>query len=94
MPKGLDAGYYQYSPVEMRHDGQGNVLFVDMHAEAMTLTQLGYQLSETLGIPELPKGTAVPIELDSGTNADGATNRLWNGQGVDLIARSATSPTG
>lgn len=94
VPKGLDAEYYQYSPVEMRHTGLGNVLFVDMHAEAMTLTQLGYQLSETLGIPELPKGTAVPIELGSGTNAGGATNRLWNGLGVDLIARSAVSPTG
>ena len=93
VPKGLDAEYYRYSPVEMRHTGLGNVLFVDMHAEAMTLTQLGYQLSDSLGIP-LPKGTAIPIELGSGTNAGGATNRLWNGQGVDLLARSAASPTG
>lgn len=94
VPKGLDAEYYRYSPVEMRHTGLGNVLFVDMHAEAMTLKQLGYQLSDALGITELPTGTAVPIELGPAPKAGGATNRLWNGLGVDPLARPTTSPTG
>ncbi len=86
---------YLYSPVEMRHMDTGNVLFVDNHAEAMTLKQLGYHLSDgTSGDSEVPAGTAVPEELDLSTNAEFTTNQLWNGQGIDPLGREAGPPDG
>ena len=76
---------YAYSPVEARHNKRGNVLFADTHAEAMTLMELGYQLSHDHEGEHLPKGTPHPVaEPTTGTYK--ATNRLWNAQGVDKIA--------
>lgn len=57
-----------YSPVEMRHNARGNVLFVDGHAQPMQLRQLGYTLDEI--------GAAVPDGPDS-------RNTMWNGKGSD-----------
>jgi prepilin-type processing-associated H-X9-DG protein len=75
---GLSPELYQYSPVEMRHKDKGNVVFVDGHAEGMSLAELGYQLNDD--------GVAMPIrDPQSGTYT--ATNKLWNGQGYDEIAR-------
>ncbi len=81
---GLDSVLYLYSPVEMRHRGGGNVVFVDTHAERMTLTQLGYQLETA---PENPrdKGAADPI-LNPLEETYSADNRMWNGEGQDPIA--------
>ena len=88
---GLDPTIYAYSPVEMRHAKLGNVLFVDTHARAMTLVQLGYQLSDGGDVPDY---TAIPIrEPNAGTYT--ATNRMWNGDGSDRIAdahRPSDSP--
>ncbi len=74
---GLDADLYQYSPVEMRHGKRGNVVFVDSHAETMTLEELGYQVDES--------GVAVPI-IDPQNGTYKASNKLWNGEAVDRLA--------
>lgn len=93
LPRGLDAVTYAYSPVEPRHTGRGNVLFADSHAAALTPTELGYEISDGSapaddsdgGTPAVvPKGTPVP-NYDASTGT--ASNRLWNGQAVDRIAR-------
>lgn len=78
VPEGLDQSTYAFSPVEMRHGDRGNVVFVDGHAEAMTLADLGYELDE--------KGVAVPI-VDPLGGTYSASNKLWNGEGTDMIAR-------
>lgn len=74
---GLEASLYQYSPVERRHGKHGNVVFVDSHAEAMTLDTLGYQLN--------PEGVPEPI-LDPLNETYKANNKLWNGEAYDSIA--------
>jgi len=61
---------YYHSPVEMRHNKQGNVLFADGHADRMRLKQLGYALD-----PDNPNVT-VP-------DGPGANNALWTGLGKD-----------
>jgi prepilin-type N-terminal cleavage/methylation domain-containing protein/prepilin-type processing-associated H-X9-DG protein len=82
--RGLDPTVFQYSPVEMRHNGRGNVLFVDTHAEAMTHKQLGYQPKQEAADPR-DNGQPVPI-LDPGNTTYTATNQMWNGKGRDEIA--------
>jgi prepilin-type processing-associated H-X9-DG protein len=59
---------FAFSPVEMRHNGRGNVQFADGHAEPMRLPQLGYGINS--------EGVAIP-------NHPGAANHLWNGLGGD-----------
>ena len=61
---------YNHSPVEMRHNHRGNVLFADGHARPMRLPQLGYALDP--GNPEI----TVP-------DGPGASNALWTGLGTD-----------
>lgn len=80
--QGLDPTRYAYSPVEMRHGSRGNVVFLDTHVEAMTLKDLGYHVDE--------KGVPVPI-LDAESDPSPATNKLWNGKGVDMIATESRS---
>jgi len=86
MPEGLgsNADVYSYSPVEARHKDRGNVLFLDTHAEAMTLSELGYQLSDGTTPDRVRPGVPLPVRDPV---ADGAivTNRLWNGDGVDTM---------
>jgi prepilin-type N-terminal cleavage/methylation domain-containing protein/prepilin-type processing-associated H-X9-DG protein len=74
---GQDPVLYQFSPVEMRHRGFGNVAFVDTHVEAMSLKQLGYEVNE--------KGVPLP-RLDPTDMTIKATNRLWTGLGQDSYA--------
>jgi prepilin-type N-terminal cleavage/methylation domain-containing protein/prepilin-type processing-associated H-X9-DG protein len=38
-----------HSPVEARHAGKGNVVFVDGHAASLRLTELGYQIDPNTG---------------------------------------------
>ena len=81
---GLDENIYSYSPVEPRHKNQTNVVFADMHAEAMTLEALGYQVSDGSD-PNIPKGVPIPVhDPFSGTYT--ANNRLFSGDGSDQIA--------
>ena len=74
---GLDASRYAYSPVEVRHGRYGNVVFVDGHAEAMNLSDLGYQLDE--------EGVPTPI-VDPLEATYTASNKLWSGEAYDAIA--------
>jgi len=78
----LDRDLYAFSPVEMRHRSQGNVVFVDGHVEAMTLNQLGYELNED----EVAKPIRDP---ENGTYS--ATNKLWNGEAYDHLANEHRS---
>ncbi|MFQ5462869.1 MAG: prepilin-type N-terminal cleavage/methylation domain-containing protein [Phycisphaerae bacterium] len=74
---GYDPSLYRYSPVEMRHAQRGNVVFVDGHAEKMSVEELGYELDA--------RGVPIPV-LDPAVPGFQATNRLWNGGGVDKLA--------
>ncbi|MCH8244187.1 MAG: hypothetical protein IH897_16495 [Planctomycetes bacterium] len=85
IPEGLDPEIHAYSPVEMRHKKRGNVLFLDTHAEAMTLEQLGYDLSPGDATKRVPKGTPVPIR-DALNTTYSANNKLWTGQDFDPVA--------
>lgn len=81
-----DPSLYRFSPVEARHDGRGNVVFVDGHAEVMTLQEFGYQLDD--------EGVATPI-LDPMSETYMASNKLWNGEGYDRLAvEHRPSPSG
>ena len=84
LPPGLDAKTFAYSPVETRHKNIGNVLFLDTHAEAMTLAALGYEQADG-ATPSVPKGTAIP-SWDPTADKSDANNRLWNGDGTDDLA--------
>jgi prepilin-type N-terminal cleavage/methylation domain-containing protein/prepilin-type processing-associated H-X9-DG protein len=88
---GQDPAVYQFSPVEMRHRGLGNVAFVDGHGEAMTLLQLGYELLGDNPDEKKKKDTAVPV-LDPTVSTVKATNRLWTGSGQDSFADARTPP--
>ncbi len=88
LPVSMDAetaSAVTYSPVEARHKNLANVLFVDSHAEAMSLKDLGYELSGGDGPGRVPRGTPLPIhDPEEGTYT--ASNHLWNGQNTDRIA--------
>jgi prepilin-type N-terminal cleavage/methylation domain-containing protein/prepilin-type processing-associated H-X9-DG protein len=67
---GTDIEIY-FSPVESRHNGRGNVVFLDGHVESQTLEDLGYVVSGGVAQPQTT--TTLPW----------GTNRLWTGQGRD-----------
>ncbi|MFQ5495265.1 MAG: hypothetical protein ACE5EX_07765, partial [Phycisphaerae bacterium] len=82
VPEGLDPTLYAYSPAEARHKALVNVVFVDTHAESLSLTALGYQFSEEERIPEeTPEAIRDPL-----TGSYSATNKLFNGEGNDTLA--------
>ncbi len=91
VPKGLDPVVYQFSPVEMRHRGLGNVAFVDTHVEAMTLDQLGYEMQGDNPDEKKNKNTAIPV-LDPKVPTVTANNRLWTGLGQDRFANEREPP--
>ncbi|HEY3245012.1 MAG TPA: prepilin-type N-terminal cleavage/methylation domain-containing protein [Phycisphaerae bacterium] len=72
------------SPVEMRHRGRGNVAFVDGHAEALRLKQLGYQLDAN--------GNVVPNGAPGFPLGSVASNKLWTGQNRDPIHEQLAAP--
>lgn len=84
---GGDAVVNAYSPVEMRHRKQGNVLFADVHGEAMTWKELGYEVGDVA--PNL--GNALPID-PAVTTTGNWTNKLWTGTGTDPKAPAAQPP--
>lgn len=73
----LDAELFGFSPVEPRHKKRGNVSFIDGHAEAKTLVQLGYAWNKE-------ENVAQPIR----TSEEGGkwNNKLWTGTGRDEFA--------
>lgn len=70
------------SPVEARHRGKGAVVFVDAHAELMSLLALGYHVEED---------KVVAIEDIVRTIAH---NKLWAGTGRDDPPREYEYPEG
>ena len=88
-----------FSPADARHSGRANVVYLDGHAESLSLTDLGYVL-DTNGVPAC-QTTATPLAslngtispntsgLPAGTNPNGtivANNALWTGRGLDDYA--------
>jgi prepilin-type N-terminal cleavage/methylation domain-containing protein/prepilin-type processing-associated H-X9-DG protein len=75
-PYGPDEGppdiVIPFSPAEARHKGRANMVFLDGHAESLTLADLGYSLLNN-----------VPQCQTNATPLPGATNRLWTGRGLD-----------
>ncbi len=76
---------YAYSPAEARHNRRANMVFVDAHAEALTLDELGYEVSDGSPAAQAPRGEALPVH-DPTTETYTATNRRWTGTGTDEIA--------
>ncbi|MFQ5502624.1 MAG: type II secretion system protein [Phycisphaerae bacterium] len=72
---GPSDGPISHSPAEARHRGKAAVGFVDGHAEAMSLDELGYEIG--------PDSVVVP---DESRTSPIATNRLWTGTGADRYA--------
>lgn len=81
---GLALDIYAYSPVEPRHNKRGNVIFADMHGEAMTLIELGYEVGDGSD-PKRPDGVPIPVR-DPNAGTYTASNAMWNGQGSDQLA--------
>ncbi len=71
-----------HSPVEARHKGKGNVVFVDGHAATMTLQQLGYQIDPLTG----------ELVLAGSIDRTKAHNKLWAGTGRDDPPREYVYP--
>jgi len=85
---GVDPVLYSFSPVEMRHRKQGNVLFVDSHVQAMTWAELGYELQEATHT-----GVPFPVLVPAVSSGGQWNNRLWTGTGVDEMAPSRSQAT-
>lgn len=82
---GLDKEVYEYSPAAARHNDRANVVFVDFHAESLTLGKMGYELSDYDAESTLPKGTPIPVLVP--VEGLRATNKMFNGLGFDRLAR-------
>jgi prepilin-type processing-associated H-X9-DG protein len=95
-----------FSPAAARHSGRANVVYLDGHAESLSLMDLGYVLVQAVPQCQL---TAVPLSvlngvvtpntsnLPAGTNPNGAVvanNALWTGRGLDdySVSYSIDSP--
>ncbi|HMF11772.1 MAG TPA: H-X9-DG-CTERM domain-containing protein, partial [Gemmataceae bacterium] len=61
-----------FSPVQPRHSGRANVVFLDGHVESLGLDALGYSLLN-----------GIPVLQTSATPPPGANNALWTGRGLD-----------
>ncbi len=91
---GTDIVIY-FSPVEERHQGRANVVFLDGHVESHTLQELGYVVnSKGVAQPQYiadPVLNPTPGTLPFGNTASSASgttnnisdNHLWTGTGRD-----------
>ncbi len=66
-----------FSPAEARHNGKANVVFLDGHVESLSLSGLGYALSN-----------GVPLLQTTATPPSGSNNGLWTGRGLDEYSPS------
>ena len=73
-PKSASVGPLKYSPADARHLGKACVAFLDGHSEAMTYSQLGY---------EVDPATKRPVEKTLNEIGGPGNNRLWTGTGRD-----------
>ncbi len=71
-----------HSPVEARHQGKGNVAFVDGHSATMTLKQLGYDIDPLTG----------EVALAGSITRTNAHNKLWAGTARDDPPREYVYP--
>ncbi len=94
---GMDQPEFRaYSPVEARHRGRCNTVFVDSHAEAMTPLELGYEINGLEGhltVPDLPNGLTLPRH-DATSGPFKATNKFFTGLGRDPIWEAANRTGG
>jgi prepilin-type processing-associated H-X9-DG protein len=72
-----------FSPAEARHSGKANVVFLDGHAEGLTLPALGYAMLN--GIPQCQNPGTTP-QYPAGTSVP--SNAMWNGRGLDESSAS------
>lgn len=78
---------HRFSPAELRHGPLANVVFVDSHAESMTLKQLGYEIQDEPNLhPGFRTDDPIPV-LTPELDVFRATNKLWNGKGIDKMAQ-------
>ncbi|MBI2824202.1 MAG: DUF1559 domain-containing protein [Planctomycetia bacterium] len=95
---GTDIAIY-FSPADARHNGRANVVFLDGHAESLTLQDLGYVLDGN-GVPlpqyvqdsvlnptpgTLPYGNTAGVTSSGATTNNISNNRLWTGTGRDEV---------
>jgi prepilin-type N-terminal cleavage/methylation domain-containing protein len=72
-PQAPRDGPIAHSPAEARHRDRAAMVFVDSHAEPLSLTALGYEIGEHgVVVPDFGEGTV-------------ARNRLWTGLGRDPL---------
>ena len=71
------------SAPDPRHNQQSNVAFADGHVDRMTLPDLGYEVNGdgSVGIGDTPTGPGSPTN-----SPDRATNKLFSGNGRDILA--------
>jgi len=87
-----------FSPVEARHEGRGNVVFLDGHVESHTLEELGYVVQNGQPPlnslpPTLQNGVALPQPTTFTTlsiTSKWGDNRLFTGVGFDETSPSYT----
>ena len=86
---GTDIVIY-FSPVEERHQGRANVIFLDGHAESHTLQELGYVVDRNgVALPQYiadPVLNPTPGTLPFGntaSSANGTTNNISDNPPVD-----------
>lgn len=61
-------GANRYSPVDARHLGKANTVFLDGHSEALTYEELGYEVDQS---------TKRPVEKSLTEIGGGGNNHLW-----------------
>jgi prepilin-type processing-associated H-X9-DG protein len=79
---GTDIVIY-FSPAEARHNDRANVVFLDGHADSLTLQDLGYNVSLD-GVPQpQPPDLSTTFAANPLASLPWGDNRLWTGQGLD-----------
>jgi prepilin-type processing-associated H-X9-DG protein len=78
---GTDIDIY-FSPAEERHNGRANVVFLDGHADSLTLADLGYKVVDGVAKPQ-PAGSGGAFPSNPLAALPWGDNRLWTGKGLD-----------
>ncbi|MGD0897766.1 MAG: DUF1559 domain-containing protein [Thermoguttaceae bacterium] len=79
---GTDIVIY-FSPAEDRHAGRANVVFLDGHADSLTLVDLGYNVSADGVAQPQPANLGTTFPANPLSALPWGDNRLWTGQGLD-----------
>ncbi|MGA2035544.1 MAG: DUF1559 domain-containing protein [Thermoguttaceae bacterium] len=84
---GTDIQIY-FSPAEARHDGRANVVFLDGHADNLTLQDLGYNIQGGVAQPQ-PADLSTTFPANPLNSLPWGNNRLWTGTGFDETSPNA-----